>query len=56
MSFDETSFVGLEIFLGIQVVRILLYLVSLGLIAVVNAFLEVVLDDVHFSYDALNTH
>lgn len=56
MSFDEPSFVRLKIFLRIHAIRILLNIMRLSLLAVVNAFLEVVFNHIHFSDDSLNSN
>ena len=53
---DETSLAGLKIFFGVHVVRVLLDLVGFGLFAVVDALLQVVLDDVHLGDDALDAY
>ena len=56
MGLDESCFVGLKIFFGIEIVGILLDLMSFSFLAVVDTLFQVIFDDVHFGDDALDTH
>lgn len=56
VGFDEPGFAWFEVFLGVEVVGVLLHLVTFGLFAVVDTFFQVVLDDVHFGDYALKSY
>jgi len=56
VSLDESGFVGLKIFLRIEVVRILLDLMRFSFLTIVNTLFQVVFYYVHFSYDTLDTN
>jgi hypothetical protein len=55
VGFDEAGFVGFEVFFWVEVVRVFLDLERFCLFAEVDTFLEVVLHDVHFSDDSLQS-
>lgn len=52
---DEPGLVGFELLLWVHIVGIFFDFMRLGLLAVVDTLLEVVLYNVHLSYDALQT-
>ena len=54
MSFDEAGFAGFELLLRVEVIRVLLDFIRLCLIAEMNAFLQLMLHDVHLGNNTLN--
>lgn len=56
MSYNEASFTGLEHFLRVEVVRVLLGVEGFGFLAEVHAFLELMLHDIHLGDYSLDSH
>ena len=56
VSFYKSCLICFKIFLRVHAIRILLHIMSFGLLAKVNALLQVVFHNIHLSDDSLNAY
>ena len=52
----EARLVGLKLFFRVEVVRVVLHIESSGLVAEVDALLQLVLDHIHLGDDSLDAY
>ena len=56
MELDEACLVGLKLFLGVEVVRVIFDIEGLRLIAEMDAFFKLMLNHIHLSNDSLDAY